>query len=196
MEAVRYNLRSATSAESLVHWIGIDYADHGRVDWEQATQLRLSTSQRRNLEATFLPWLQRNFDIKQGLISWAANPETTAAGVCAKLTLFSRLTHTSLATATILRGAWDVLRVNGWRQHEPGDPNRGFDVVGAIAYYCDLHGVDVRLRVAAIDALRMYLPRTGVAENVTVTEWNDDQRHRKQDVLRMLSACAGDVETI
>jgi hypothetical protein len=191
---VKFTSTAADSATALAEWLAIEYADHGRVDWEQSVGMRLSVHQRKILEPALLRWLHHNFDVRTGLITWAANPDTTAAGVQSKLRAFSGAARASIAVATIMREAANLIRTAGWAQYTPA-PNGGYDIIGAIAAVCERDGMDVRLRVAVIDALRHELLRAGQFD-MSLTDWNDQPKRRVQDVLHLLSACAGETETI
>jgi hypothetical protein len=191
---VKFTSTAADSALALADWLAIEYADHGRVDWEQSAGMRLSAHQRKVLEPALLRWLHHNFDVRTGLVTWAADPQTTSAGVQSKLRTFSGAARASIAVATIMRDAAALIRQAGWTQQED-DPHGRFDIIGAIAEVSERRGADVMLRVAVIDALRYELMRAGALTR-SLTEWNDEPKRRVQDVLHLLSACAGETETI
>src|SRR5690349_110234 len=115
----KFSYGAARNARALADWMAIEYADHGRVDWELTCGMRLSTTQKRILEQALLPWLRHNFDMQQSLVSWAANPATTAAVVRSMLVLFGQAATASVAVATILRRAAAVIRAQGWSHIGP-----------------------------------------------------------------------------
>lgn len=194
---VKFSRTAARSALALADWMAIEYADHGRVDWEQSCNLRLSSNEKRALSTGLLPWLRRNFDVQQGLVTWAANPSTTAQEVQAKLKLFGHTAHASLAVATIVRQTAALLRTQGWRQGnpQPGQLGGPLDIVGAIVVVCNRDNFGVQLKIAAIDTVRAHL-NYALGYTDSVSDWNDEPSRTKQDVLHMLSTCADDTETI
>lgn len=195
MPDLRYSRTALRVASDLADWIALTSSDTGRVDWERATKERLSRTEIRALESPFKVWLRLNFGIEGSLIHWAADPAVTSAGVQRSLRLFGKLGSISLDAAMILREAAKLINDEGWVQGQLRGPHAGYDTVGAVAEVCERNNVDVSLRVAIIQALldRVLATTQGF---VAVSDWNDHPSRTPRDVLRLLSICAGDMETI
>lgn len=195
MPRQRYTHTAVRAAKNLAEWISLTSSQTGRVDWERSTKERLTRGELNSLETQLKLWLQVNFGVEGSLIHWAADPALTTAGVMQHLNLFARLGSLSLAAANILRQAGDVIRQGGWAQGTLGGVGRGFDTVGAVAAVCERDRIDVSMRVSIIQALldRVLATTQGFS---AVSEWNDHPSRTPQDVLRLLSTCADDMETI
>jgi hypothetical protein len=115
------------------------------------------------------------------------------------LVLFGQAATASVAVATILRRAAAVIRAQGWSHIGPNTADEwragAVDIVGAVAVVCAREGIDSRLRIEALDALRAHLRRVENFQD-SIGDWNDVPGRTKQDVLRVLSTCADDTETI
>jgi hypothetical protein len=77
-----------------------------------------------------------------------------------------------------LLDAADQIETHGWIQHEDGDANSGFCVVGAIfrAFRYEPDSIDQE----AIMQLRRYVAR----DNIVL--WNDDPNRTKDEVITVL----------